>query len=82
MPSVPCAPLSMLNPDQVETMVRELQRAETRRSTVDPTFAARLVTDRAEIERALRATPAARASGLFGVVEGDISALVRLFTES
>ena len=46
------------------------------------TFAARLVTDRAEIERTLRATPAARTSGLFGVVEGDISALVRLFTES
>jgi len=76
------APLSMLNPDQVEAMVRELARAETRRTTVDPTFAARLVTDRAEIERTLRATPAARASGLFGVVEGDISALVRLFTES
>jgi hypothetical protein len=43
------APLSMLDPDQVETMVRDLQRAEARRTTIDPTFAVRLIADRAAI---------------------------------
>ena len=78
------APLSMLDPDQVETMVRDLQHAETRRTTVDPTFGVRLVADRAAIERAFREVPGRRvagASGLFGVVEADVSALVRLLSD-
>jgi hypothetical protein len=78
------APLSMLDPDQVETMVRELQRAETRRTTVDPTLGARLMADRATIERAFREVPdrsARSAGGLFGVVEADMSALVRLLSD-
>ena len=78
------APLSMLDPDQVETMVRDLQRAETRRTTVDPTLGVRLMTDRAAIERAFRDVPAGSergAGGLFGVVESDVSALVRLLSD-
>jgi hypothetical protein len=78
------APLSMLDPDQVETMVRDLQRAETRRTTVDPALAVRLVADRAAIERAFRNVPAGSergAGGLFGVVESDVSALVRLLSD-
>ena len=73
------APLSMLDPDQIEKMVRELQRAEASRTTVDPSFPVRLVMDRAQIERALRGTPG-EADRSFGVVEGDIAALMRLFT--
>jgi hypothetical protein len=77
------APLSMLDPDQVETMVRDLQRAEARRTTIDPTVGVRLVADRAAIERAFREMPGetARASGVFGVVEADVSALVRLLSD-
>ena len=78
------APLSMLDPDQVETMVRELQRAETQRATVDPTLPVRLVADRAAIERAFRDVPGeeqGRARGLFGVVESDVSALMRLLSD-
>jgi hypothetical protein len=78
------APLSMLDPDQVETMVRDLQRAETRRTTVDPTLGVRLMADRAAIEHAFRdvlGNAPAHASGLFGVVESDVSALVRLLSD-
>src|SRR5262245_62985121 len=78
------APLSMLDPDQVETMVRDLQRAETRRTTVDPTVGVRLMADRATIERAFREIPdqSSRSAGLFGGVEADMSALVRLLSDS
>ena len=77
------APLSMLDPDQVETMVRELERAETRRTTVDPTLGLRLVTDRLAIEHAFRRMPGetVNARPLAGIVESDISALVRLLTD-
>jgi hypothetical protein len=80
------APLSMLDPDQVQAVVRELQRAEVRRTTVDPSVAARLVADRATLERAFRATPgelrSADLGGAFGVVEAGVSALVRLLSDS
>ena len=74
------APLSMLDPDQVQRVVRELQQAETRRTTVDPTLAARLVADRATLERAFRAMPAHVERldvGSFGLVESGLSAIVR-----
>jgi hypothetical protein len=78
------APLSMLDPDQVQKVVRELQAAETRRTTVDPTFAARLVADRATLERAFRAIPGETRieAGSFGLVESGLSALVRLLSDS
>lgn len=48
------APVSMLDPDQVEKTVRELQRAEERRTTEDPALAARLLMDRLEVSRLFR----------------------------
>ena len=58
--------------------------AETRRTTVDPALGVRLVADRLAIEHAFREVPdpASRsASGLFGVVESDMSALMRLLSD-
>ena len=79
-----CSPLSMLDPDRVQAVVRELQRAEARRTTVDPRFAARLVEDRAALERAFRAPIDIRTldlGGSFGVVEAGVSALARLLSD-
>ena len=79
------APLSMIDPDQVHAAVRELQQAEEHRTTVDPTLPARLLADRAAIERAFRAIPSERSSGeltgAFGVVEAGISAIARLLSD-
>jgi hypothetical protein len=77
-------PLSMLDPDQVQAVVRELQRAEERRTTVDPALAARLAADRATLERAFRAPTDIRAldlGGAFGVVEAGIATLARLLAD-
>jgi endogenous inhibitor of DNA gyrase (YacG/DUF329 family) len=78
------APLSMLDPDRVQAVVRELQRAEEHRATVDPTFPVRLLADRAAIERAFRAAPAELSAGdlggAFGIVEAGISTIVRLLS--
>jgi hypothetical protein len=74
----------MLDPGQVQKVVGELQRAEQRRTTVDPTFAARLVADRATLERAFRAVPGEVGRldlGSFGLVESGVSALVRLLSD-
>jgi len=79
------APLSMVDPDRVQAVVRELQRAEARRTTIDPTFAARLVEDRAVLERAFRAPTDVGAldlGGAFGVVEAGVTALARLLSDS
>ena len=79
------APLSMLDPDQVQAIVGELERAEQRRTSIDPTFATRLVTDRAALERAFRAIPGEVQRldlGSFGLVESGVSALVRLLSDS
>jgi len=80
------APLSMLDPEQVQAAVRDLQSAEARRTTVDPTYPARLMMDRATLERAFHATPGelrgADVSGAFGVVEAGVAAIVRLLSEN
>jgi hypothetical protein len=73
------APLSMLDPDQVQAVVRDLQRAEERRTTIDPTVGARLVGDRLAIERAFR-EPGRDIGASFGLVEADVAMLVRLLT--
>jgi uncharacterized protein YbaR (Trm112 family) len=78
------APLSMLDPDQVHAVVRELQEAEQRRTTVDPTLAARLAADRLAVERDFRASADIHAldlRGSFGVVEAGLSALARLIAD-
>jgi Transcription factor zinc-finger len=75
------APLSMLDPEQVQAVVRQLQAAEQRRTTVDPTLAARLVEDRRALEQAFRAPTDLRSldlGGAFGVVEAGIAALASL----
>jgi hypothetical protein len=64
--------------------VRDLQRAEERRTTVDPTVAVRLLGDRQALERAFRAPADIHAldlGGSFGVVEAGVSALVRLLSD-
>ena len=80
------APLSMIDPDQVQAAVRELQRAEAQRTTVDPTLPVRLLADRAALERAFRAAPGELASSdlgrAFGVVEAGISAIARLLSDA
>jgi Transcription factor zinc-finger len=79
------APLSMLDPDQVQAAVRDLQRAEQHRTTVDPTFVVRLAADRAALERAFRAVPGeihgADLGGAFGVVEAGVTAIARLLSD-
>ena len=78
------APLSMLDPEQVQAVVRQLQAAEQRRTTVDPTLAARLVEDRRALEQAFRAPADLRSldlGGAFGVVEAGVAALARLMAE-
>jgi hypothetical protein len=78
------APLSMLDPDQVQAAVRDLQQAEARRTAVDPTLPARLLADRSALERAFRQAPAelhgGELGGAFGVVEAGVSAIVRLLS--
>ena len=44
------APVSMLDPKQVETVVRDLKLAEERRTTEDPLLAARLLGDRLAVD--------------------------------
>lgn len=46
------APLAMLDPQQLETTLVQLQEAETRRTTPDPTLALRLAHERLTAERA------------------------------
>ncbi len=79
------APLSMLDPDQVQAAVRALQRAEEQRTTVDPTFVVRLAADRAALERAFSAVPGeihrADLGGAFGVVEAGVTAIARLLSD-
>jgi hypothetical protein len=78
------APLSMLDPEQVRAVVQELQRAEERRTTVDPTVGARLAADRAALERAFRAPAdlgALDLGGSFGLVEAGVAALARLLAD-
>jgi hypothetical protein len=78
------APLSMLDPDQVEKIVRELQQAEHRRTTVDPALPVRLLGDRLALERAFRAMPGQVErfdADSFGLVESGLSAIVRLLSD-
>jgi len=74
------APVSMLDPNQVETVVRQLKLAEERRKTEDPALAARLLTDRLEVDRLFRDRQSGwlGASGPVGLVEAGIEAVARL----
>lgn len=74
------APVSMLDPDQVEVTVRALKQAEIRRTTEDPALAARLLMDRLEVQRLLgdREGGGLHLSGPVGLVEAGISAVAGL----
>jgi hypothetical protein len=75
------APVSMLDPKQVETVVRDLKLAEERRTTEDPLLAARLVGDRLAVDRLFREPRpvwASDGSG-FGLVEAGLAAIAGLF---
>ena len=74
------APVSMLDPKQVETVIRELKQAEIRRTTEDPALAARLLADRMEVHRLLRDRESGGldVSGPVGLVEAGIRAVADL----
>jgi len=74
------APVSMLDPKQVETVLRELKQAEIRRTTEDPALAARLLAGRMEVHRLLRDRESVGldVSGPVGLVEAGIRALAGL----
>lgn len=77
------APLSMLDPKQVETVVADLKQEEARRQTIDPMLGLRLLQDRAAVERSL-GNSAERMSFSFqisessGLVEAGLAAVVAL----
>ncbi len=76
------APISVLDPAQVERVVQELRAAEERRQTVDPHLPARLVMDRLAVESFFRNVEGERhanASSL-GLVGTGIAALVGMLT--
>jgi len=67
--------ISMLDPEQVERAVRGLQAAETRRTTVDPQWPARLLVDRLVGERAVSQPPSEGGSMRFGLLDAGLQAL-------
>jgi len=78
------APVSMLDPRQVETMVARLERAEAERTAVDPALPMRLMADRLHVERLFRSLDgAAGVSGTApasGLVEAGLAAISELLT--
>jgi hypothetical protein len=66
------APVSVLDAKQVETVVAQLQQAETARTTVDPALPLRLMADRLHVERLFKdldRSPGLIEAGLAGVAE-------------
>ena len=66
------APLSMLDPKQMETVVNELKREAGARQTVDPTLPLRLLQDKAAVERSFELSEST------GLVEAGLAAVVAL----
>jgi hypothetical protein len=77
------APVSMLDPDQVQITVRQLQQAEEKRKTEDPALAARLLMDRLSVDRLFRdREPGWGESGRpVGLVEAGLAAMAHLFAD-
>ena len=74
------APVSMLDPDQVQATVQQLQRAEEKRKTEDPALAARLLVDRLSVDRLFRDRSASSIDlRHIGLVEAGIAAVAGLF---
>jgi hypothetical protein len=79
------SPVSTLDPKHVDSVVRELRAAETKRTTVDPTLPARLAMDRVAVHRFF--DDVARQSGreldsaaAIGLVGAGIAAVVGMLT--
>lgn len=72
------APLSMLDPGQLERTVAELRAEEERRQTVDPQLAARLVLDRLTVERSLGPTQAPTGARGHGLLDAGLDALLEV----
>ncbi len=75
------AAVSMLDPDQVETTLRQLKQADEKRKTEDPALAARLLMDRLAVDRLFRDREAAGADTgrPVGLVEAGLAAMADLF---
>lgn len=72
------APVSMLDPGQLERTVAELKAAEDKRQTVDPTLGARLVLDRLAVERSLGPTESAAGARGHGLLDAGLDALLEM----
>ncbi len=76
------APIAALDPTAVEKALKELQEAETKRTTVDPTLPLRLLQDRQAVERLCRGLDAEVFSwgrtGGQGLVEAGLGLLLDL----
>jgi hypothetical protein len=68
----------MLDARQVESAVRELRRAETERTTVDPALPARLMADRLHVERLFRDLGRSTEGGAPGLVEAGLRSVAEL----
>jgi uncharacterized protein YbaR (Trm112 family) len=77
------APLSMLDPTQMEIVAAELTRQAARRQTVDPTLPEGLLRDRTAVEASLRRIGAGplglELSESSGIVEAGLAAVVAFF---
>jgi Zn-finger nucleic acid-binding protein len=75
-------PLSLLDAKQLEATVRELQQAEQKRKTIDPTLSARLLMDKLRADRVYGPGPAdvsrLVSQPSFGLVEAGLEAVVGL----
>jgi uncharacterized protein YbaR (Trm112 family) len=78
-------PISMLDPRQLETTVRELEQADARRQTIDPTLPIRLMHERLRAEQAFAAADPgwvltlARQDRSTDLVQAGLRALKNLF---
>ena len=68
-------PISMLDPDQIERAVRTLQEAETRRTTIDPQWPARLLIDGLVGERAVSEPLTSGGALRLGLLDAGLQAL-------
>lgn len=74
-------PISMLDPAQVERAVQALQAAETKRSTIDPQWPARLMIDRLMVERAMPEPVGGGAPLSLGLMDAGLRALMDVLGE-
>jgi hypothetical protein len=78
------APVSILDPGQVERVVAELRRAEEKRTSVDPALPLRLMTDRLAVEGLFQELDRRSAwsdiAGSLGLVDAGLAAVAEFLT--